>query len=178
MTLSIYGISHGARAGLAQTKYFQLKYGKDRNSPEAVFKESQTAHRLYPHNYYLCLFAAKLAYNKRFDDKRQLLPDRLNTAAYWCDTGLDLNYHKKQLRHLKAFLIKEQSITDAIVYWKGYVKWQFWNPFNHAILVQLYSEAGDFQRAMQSLAWVKGSEHYTSAKTKLNQAWKKEMTQH
>lgn len=175
--VSAYGIVHGTRAGLAQSIYHEVKFAKDAemHDPLAVSMRCNNAHRLYPHNYFFCIWIAEKAYYNRFGPDGREIQEYLRATQHWCDTGLELNFYNSQLRLLKTRLLKRESVSDAVEYWEKYVDWQFWEPYNHAMLVELYAASGDFGKAMESLTWVKGSRHYSHASRKLHEAWQKEM---
>jgi len=178
LVLSVYGIFHGIRASLAQAIYHYVKYGAGSKVVEdlrATFRRCQDSFRLYPYGYYLCIWTAEKAYYGRFGPNGKEVPERLEAARLWCERGLELNYYKSQLRRLKTRLLARESLPDAIEYWGKYVDWQFWEPYNHAVLVEMYAEAGDLNNALESLVWVEGSEYYEEASRKFDEAWKKEM---
>ena len=177
LTISVCGLIHGIRAGLAQAIYHETKFGEDveENDPLAVSRRCAYAHRLYPHNYLFCIWTAEKAYYNRFRPNGKERQDYLDTAKVWSDIGLNLNFYKSSLRLLKTRLLKRDSPAAAITYWEKYVDWQFWEPYNHAVLVKLYAAAGNFGKAMESLTWVEGSKHHADAYQKLRDAWQHEM---
>lgn len=174
LTLSLCGVVHGTRASLAQAMYHQAKYGSANNDTERIINRCENAHGLYPYNYYFCIWTAEKAYYAGLNSDGTNA--RRHTAAVraWCDRGLALNFHKSQLRLLKTRLLENESLAAAIKYWEEYVDWHFWEPYNHAVLAEMYAGAGDFDKAIRSLRWVKGSEHYDKASARLQEAWKRE----
>jgi tetratricopeptide (TPR) repeat protein len=174
--LSVCGLVHGIRAALANTLYFQAKYGSEKDNPTAIFALYEQAHWWYPFNYNFCILAAETAYYSSFAvDPKEAARRRL-LAARWCDTGLRLDFHKSQLRLLKTRLLATDSLPAAIRYWNDYVDWQYWEPYNHAVLVELYAQAGDFDKALESLALTKGSDSYNDASRKFVEIWDLEKT--
>lgn len=177
LAVSVYGIFHGARVGLAQAIYHHVKYGSEAGKVEnlrSALTRCQHTYRLYPYNYYFCIWMAEKAYYNRFGPDGKESPELLEAARLWCERGLDLNYYRSQLRRLKTRLLAEKSLPEAIKYWEKYIDWQFWEPYNHAVLVEMYAEAGDFSKAAESLAWVEGSRYYDETSEKLHKAWKRE----
>ena len=172
--LAAGGVWHGVRAGLAQALYYRAKYGAVRHDRAEVFRLCETAHRLYPHNYYFCIWTAEMAYYARPgagpEDDRFLL----SVASRWCDAGLRLNPYKSQLRMLKARLLALSSPADGARYWERYVDWHFWEPAHHAALAEFRAAAGDFDGAMESLKWAKGSPYYAAALRSVHDAWQRE----
>ena len=176
LVLSLCGIVHGVRAGMAHALYFQARYGGRESHPDAIFVLCEQADRLYPFNYNLCILAAKTAYAASFSGDRNESARLLALAERWCDKGLRIDVYKRSLRLLKTRLMAMKSLPDAIRYWEAYVEWEFWAPRNHAVLVELYSRAGDFDRALESLAWTRGSDCYADASRKFTEAWDREKT--
>lgn len=174
LIISVAGVVAGVRAGVAQGLYFQAKYGSARDNPDRIFALCENAYRLYPFNYNFCILAAETAYHTSFNVDRNEAARRRALAERWCSIGLRLNFHRSELRLLKTRLLAPDHLSDAIRYWEAYVDWQFWAPDNHAVLVELYSLSGDFDKALQSLEWVKGTPAYAEANRKLHDAWKQE----
>ena len=80
-----------------------------------------------------------------------------------------MNPYPRRMRFLKMYLIRRTSSEQALQYWKEYVEWQFWEPYNQAVLVDLYAACGQLAEAEKSLRWVKGSSHFPAAKQCLEQ---------
>jgi hypothetical protein len=168
------GIVHGLRAAVAQVLYHQAKYGSAHGDVFHTLSRCAAADRLYPHNYYFAMWAAERAYytqNVAADQTVALL----DAAQRWCDAGLAMNRHKSSLRLLKTRLLGRESPERASAYWEEYVGWNFWNPHNHAVLVELYLAEGRFGKASRALRWVKGSKYYGHAQQAVQKAWANEM---
>ena len=164
LVVSVAGLAQSARAGLAQTLYRTTKFGLVRHAaPEPTLRRAQQAHRLYPYNYYFCIWTAEKAYYERagFDGREQ--PARVEAARLWCDRGLALNPFNSQVQRLKTRLLARTSPRDALDFWKAYVDWYFWEPYHHAVLVDLYTRVGALADARDALRWVKDSPHYADA---------------
>lgn len=176
LAVAALGVWHSARASLSYMVYHHAKFTPPReyDRPETVARRCKDAHRFYPYNYYLCIWIAEKCWYARYDIDGSESAGRVELAREWCDRGLALNTRKSQLRLLKTRLLAKRSIREAIDQWRDYVDWHFWEPHNHAVLVELYAEAGDFAGATKSLEWVKGSKHYAEAQLKLHKAWAKE----
>jgi tetratricopeptide (TPR) repeat protein len=174
LAFSAYGIVYGIRVEWAQLRYFQAKYGSAKDNPDRIFSLCEKAYPVYPFNYNFCIWAAETAYYTSSEVSGNESIRRRALAERWCGTGLKSNFYKSQLRLLKTRLLAEEDLSDAIRYWEAYVDWQFWAPYNHAVLVDLYSRAGDFDKALQSLEWVKGSEYHEEARRHLQEAWSRE----
>lgn len=148
------GLLHAGRAAIASSLSYRAQYGKPAASVEQVLDLCRKASSLYPWNYYLVIFAAETAYYHSGDVTGGAREERLKLSRFWCERGLSLNVYKSQLRRLKTRFLWEESPLKAIEYWKAYTDWQFWEPYNHATLAELYARAGEFDLAEQSLKWV------------------------
>ena len=94
---------------------------------------------------------------------------------FLCNAGLRCNPYNGQLKLIKTRLFEEKSVAEAIAYWRDYVDWEFWRPYNHAVMSELYSEAGNIEKAQDELMWLKGSEYYEETRKFLLKAWGKEL---
>jgi hypothetical protein len=172
--LAGYGVFYSACSALAYRWYHHAKYGASARDPNAIFRLCEAAHRLYPHNYYFSAWTAEQAYHGRANVTAVEAQRRLGIARYWCSIGLAENRFNSQLRLLKARLLQSESPAKAAEYWQTYVQWQFWDPYNHAVLVEFFVANGDLERAAEALKWVKGSPWYDWAAGLLREAWKQE----
>lgn len=169
------GVCHACRVSAAQALYFRAKYGADAADGDKVLALCSMAHAFYPHNYYCALLAGQRAWDMRSgcssDEERAVLTA---LAAHWCDVGLALNPYQLDLRYLRMRILEAFSIQEAIAYWQRHVEWQFWAPYNHLVLVELHSKAGDFEKAVEAMKWVRGTEYEREASARLREAWEKE----
>jgi hypothetical protein len=156
LVISLVGMGHSLRAGLAQRYYWQAKFAKPEAGAERVLDLCCKAYVLYPDNYYFSILAAEKAYYAASDEKG-MKGKRLEQAAVWCERGLVQNWWKGSLRRLKTRILWEESPSRAIRFWNDYTEWQFWEPYNHAVLAELYAGVGDFENADQSLRWAAGT---------------------
>jgi hypothetical protein len=177
ISMSVVGIAHGLRAGVSQIIHCSTRYGSGNENitPEDASRKCEKAHKLYPYNYYLCAWMSEKAYYNLFDKEGKEIAGRKDIARAWCAKGLALNQYKSQLRLMNTRFLAEESLPEAIAYWREYVDWDFWDPYSHAVLVGYYAEAGDVESAAAELRWVEGSAHHKDSSRKLNEAWKKEM---
>ena len=172
--LGVAGIGQAIRAGWAQAMYHDAKYGSGRTmSPEETDSLCARAYRLYRHNVYFSIWTAEKAYYDGSDEA--LTPGRLAIAERWCDLGLRQNAHKRSLRLLKTYLLLRDDPAAALSWWKRYVDWHFWSPFNHSVLAELYALNGDDFRARQSMTWVVGSSHEAATRKAIQAAWRRDV---
>ncbi len=174
LAVSIAGITHGARAVCAYAIYHQARYMSGNPDPFRSLKTSERAHRLYPFDYNICIWAGETAYYNLIGPDGKELRDRVEAAGLWCERGLRLDPYKSQLRRLKANLMERESLPAAIRYWEEFVEWQYWAPYNHLALVDMYARAGDFDKALKSLKLIEGTEYHAEGRKRLLEAWRKE----
>ncbi len=171
----VAGCWHAGRAAAAHALYFNAKYGAAASDGDRVLALCSKAHRLYPHNYYCALLAGERAWDMRkgvSSEQERIILTAL--AVHWCDVGLCLNPYLSSLRYLRMRILEELSIRDAIAWWERHVEWQFWAPYNHLVLVELYAKTGQFERALEAMKWVRGTEYEKEASARLREAWEKE----
>jgi hypothetical protein len=176
VALGIFGAHYAWRASRAHLLYYHAKHGAGREDLPTILRSIEKAHRLYPHNYRFCTWAAEQAFHSRSEVRGEEREGRCRAAENWTDVGLGLNRFSGPLQLLKARLLARRDPAAAAAGWARYVNWHFWEPYNHAVLVDLYASSGDFDRASDELDWVRGSEHYEWALGRLQDAWRKEMT--
>jgi len=165
------GIVHGSRAAAAQWMYERAKYGADRASLPRVLALCESAQGLYPLNYYFCLWAAEQAYYASGAAGREAARA---AADRWCERGIALNPYNRELQIIRVRLWQERSPGLAAAQWARYVDWQFWDPYNHALLAELYAEAGEIEQALAELEWGRRSPYCAVARGRLLEAWERE----
>ena len=152
--LSACGIWIGVHAGLAQVLYHSAKHGPNSGDVDRVLSLCCQAYDLYPWNYYFAIYAAEAAYYRAGEPGGARWRDRMESARLWCDRGLKLNPWKSQLRRLESRFLWEESPAKAISYWSAYTDWNYWEPYNHQVLAEMYSKAGDFGHAHREIALI------------------------
>jgi hypothetical protein len=168
------GVVHGIRAGVAQAWYCRAKYGEPPADVDQSLALCQKAFRLYPHNYYFSILAAERAYATAQSASDAAATAWLRAAQLWCDRGLAQNVWRSQLRRLKTRFLWEESPAEAIAYWRRYTDWQFWEPYNHAVLAEMYARTGDLERATECLYWARGDPHGTEVRVLIRKAQEKQ----
>ena len=147
LAAAIWGVRTSAHACVAQFMYYEAKRGQYAGHVDRVLSQCRKAYDLYPWNYYFAIHAAESAYYGAGDRGTGQWAERMESARLWCDRGLALNPWKSQLRRLKSRLLWEESPGKAIAYWRAYTDWQYWEPYNHEVLAEMYAKAGDFEQA-------------------------------
>ena len=160
VVLAFLGVIHGVRAGVAQCLYREAKYGAQAADTDHVVDLCGRAYAWYPWNYYFSILAAEQAYYTADAVTGVARRNRLLQSQCWCDRGLIQNPWRSQLRRLHTRFLWEESPARAIHYWEAHTEWQFWEPYNHAVLAELYAKAGEFDKAEQALKWVQGAPDY------------------
>lgn len=175
LVLAVAGTRYGLRAGCAQAEYYRAKYGILRDQPARALELAERAHARYPLNFYLCSWAGEVAYYGDWGADAPAAPVRRELARRWCERGLALNGWYRPLRLLEARLAADVSLPEAIRLWESYVDWQFWDPYNHAVLAEFYSRGGRYEQALEALTWVRGSPYEEAARRQVQQAWADEI---
>ena len=164
LVVSGAGVVYGGRAAMASRLSCRAQYGSPPAGVEQILAWCREAYALYPWNYYFSIFAAEAAYYKADEVRGDARMERLRQARLWCERALLQNGYKSQVRRLKTRFLWEESPAAAIAYWEAYTDWQFWEPYNHATLAELYARAGEPGKAEQSLKWVEGDPSYAQAR--------------
>lgn len=173
LAVAVMGVWHGLRAGVAMVTYHQAKYGAASGDVTRNLRLCQRVYPLYPWNYRFSIFVAEQAYydhSATGERRRQLL----RQARLWCERGLTQNEWKSQLRRLKTRFLYDEAPLKAVQYWQAFADWQFWEPYNHVVLVEMHARNGDFNKAEAEMKWVTGSSHEASARTFIDrerQSW-------
>ena len=174
VAVCLVGIRHGIKAALAQANYHRTKYREAaRLSTSEADARCEVAHRLYPYNYHYVAWMAERAF---YGGDGGADTDRV-IAGKWCARGLKMNPYKAQFHLVHAYVLAERSPTEAARAWENYVDWDFWDPFNHAVLAELYASAGMLREAAAALFWVPDTPHYRWAREALREAWARELRQ-
>jgi hypothetical protein len=160
LAIAVLGLVHGTRAALAQIWYRQAKYGAASGEAEQILGLCRRAFVWYRWNYYFSIEAAERAYAAAEAGTATNREALLCQSQFWCERGLIQNRWKSQLRRLKVRFLWETSPSEAIRFWEAHTQWQFWDPYNHAVLAELHARAGDFEDAERSLKWTEGTLEY------------------
>jgi hypothetical protein len=86
-----------------------------------------------------------------------------------------MNPHVRELQLVKARWLADESINEAILSWRSFLEREFWDSFNHAVMVELYSRGGRYEDALDELAWVKDPKDLAYARQTIQQAWQDEI---
>ncbi len=170
------GAVHAGRAGSAELLYYRAKYGAWQHDADRGLAAVAKAHARYPWNYQHCIWAAETAFYGGWDEAGNERPGALDTATLWCRRGLDLNPYKSQLVLLDVRLTAYADLAAATRRWEAFVDWNYWDPHNHAVLVELYSRQGLYDKAIAALAMVNDRRLAQDARRHLQEALAAEMS--
>ena len=170
--LALAGTWYAVRVSRAQFDYHQLKHVQP-PGPDYV-ERTRALHKRYPRNYHLLAWATERA----FDQAQTLEGDaRLRALAetrQLCDWGLALNPYHLPFPIIHTALLSQDSLDAAIAYWETFVAWDYWNPYNHAYLVELYAADGRFGAASRSLRLIEHTSFSKDAIRALQHAYERE----
>jgi len=171
----VIGLIRGVCATAAQRLYYVSKFGACRDDIACIVRNCATAAQLYGANYYFFLWAAERAYDAYLDGGEDSERTFL-LASRWCDQGVALNPYNSSLRLLRTRLLQEEDPAAAADYWQRYVNWNPWHSHHHAVLTELYADAGQWRRALLALQFIEGRPHYAAARKALRAAMEREKT--
>ena len=175
IVLSAFGIQHAVRASLSAWGYYRAHYAAGAAGPDEVLRICERAYRQYPANHWLCLWAADIAFNDRDAGPEKHWLSRLDEAELWTRRGLLRNKYDARLRQMNARLMVRRSPAEAVACWREYLDWSFWYPEHHLVMLELCLAANDFEGAMESLRWLKGTPKAAEGSAKIRAAWSWEM---
>jgi predicted Zn-dependent protease len=172
LLISGFTLFRSLHASAAQILYHEAKYNTGNKSVRDILRLCEQSHRYYPHNYYFSIWASKAAWYlpavAGYEARQK------ESAEYWCDVGLRQNKYNNELRLLKTWILAEESPSMAASYLREYVEWDFWNPYFHSVLAELYTQAGDVENAVAELRWLKGTRYHEPVKSGILAAWGRE----
>jgi hypothetical protein len=175
LAIASIGVWHACRTARAQYLYWRSKHGPDNRQADKVFSNCDRAYRLYPHNYRFSTWTAEKAWYGRYENGAEGTVDRVAIAKRWSTRGLGMNPHVRELQLVKARWLADESINEAILSWRSFLEREFWDSFNHAVMVELYSRGGRYEDALDELAWVKDPKDLAYARQTIQQAWQDEI---
>jgi len=164
LALSCAGLFHAVRATWAAHWSRKAQCGPPTRDVEQVLECCRRAFVLYRWNYYLSTFAAEWAYYKADEVGGDLKAERMRQAELWCERGLMQNGYKSQLRRLKTRFLWERSPAEAIAYWESHTHWQYWEPYNHETLAELYAKYGELDKATCELKLIENFPAYEATR--------------
>jgi len=181
VTFGSYGFFHAVKASLSYKAYKRIKYGHftgtpmeiaPARSPTEVLPACERMMALYPHNYYAAVLAAHAAFMYALEDHESHVKERwIRTAQYWDDMGMRLNPYNVEIYSTHARILqKTGKPLEASRFWREEVlgirgefgepdntlrRGEFWNPDRHDTMAELYLHAGQLDRAVAELDWVR-----------------------
>lgn len=165
----VCGIFYGARAGLAQMLYFNVRYGSRTDCVETLLSAAERAQQLYPHNFYLPFLAADRGLEAAWNADCPNLGERyLRAAAYWSKQGLRINPYRQEINLIQARVLEAEGDPDAaIAWWLDFAHEMYWNPDHHARTVELALRNGRLEVAEQWLEMARRSGCYRRLRRQL-----------
>ena len=162
LVVAMAGVAEAVRGTVAAVYYQKATYGIPRPSTETALDLCRRAYGWYRWNYYFSIEVAERAY---YDAQAggTNAPVLLERARWWCERGLAQNPCKSQLRRLQTRFLWNESPAQAIAYWSAFTDWNYWEPYNHAVLAQLYAAAANFAEADRELALIRAFPDYADA---------------
>lgn len=165
------GVVHSLRVSLAQSLYHQARYGIEQMNVRGVLRRCESAHRLYPYNYHFTIYAGERAYHES-GGRSRVRDQRLRSEAIkWADISMELNPFRSSVQLLKTRLLADHSLEAAVALWDDFVEWHFWEPYHHLVRVELYSQAGMMEEALDAQRWTTGSRYEQEARQIVQNAW-------
>jgi tetratricopeptide (TPR) repeat protein len=180
LLLSTWGMIYAVRVSIAQLIYHHTKFGPNADGyvTHEVNTRCEDAYKFYKHNYYFSILCAEKSWYEYScstnNDVRA--KELLEIASKWCEIGLTQNKYRSQLRLLKARLLFLENPSQAIDYWKQYVEWDFWYPYNHAVLAEMYIDNGEYEKALKTLELIRNFKESEPLFLKLATAWQHDVT--
>jgi len=175
LVISVLGILHGARAGVAQAIYCRSRYMSPDATPERIAEDCNRAHALYPYNYYFCIWTGENAFHNRGKEGTTRAHNLLSVAEKWAHIGHELNPYNSEIKVLKTDVLSMSSIDAAVALWEPYLDWSFWEPFNHFVMVDLYIKAGRLDEAEEALYWLKDTRYFKDLAERLDAEFHKQL---
>jgi hypothetical protein len=176
LLLASAGIAGACYAGVvaaAQIDYLRLKYLQANLPIGPAGVVAARAQARYPHNHNLSILMAERYWQARHGAAQRA--HVLSEAERWCDLGLAQNPYSSALHVVKANLLAERDVSAAIVHWRAYVDWDYWNAYNHAFLGDLYCRAGRLEDAAAEVRLIQGTREHDWIARRLREALRAEL---
>jgi hypothetical protein len=140
-------------------------YGPSSNEVSRVLALADEAFAIDREHYHFWALAADDAWNARRVAPRPEAEELLGRqAGQWCRKALDANPWHPKARVLWASIVAERDPREALRYWQTCVEWQYWEPFNHALMAELLGRSGEFALASNTLERIKGMPYYEATR--------------
>jgi hypothetical protein len=150
------GLVYSLRAHSAQWTYHDLKFSGVAIHFEEADGRARDAQALYPFNYRLCDWMASQAWD-RYDSASKTRSTALSDVGDWTGNAIALNPYPRSICEIRRKYLEETSLTEAIRYWSEFVEWSFWDPYNHAVLLELHVRTRNLDGALSEMKWVRNS---------------------
>jgi hypothetical protein len=171
----IGGSVYSFRTAMAQGIYHDLKFGTDTVDFDGISDDARVAQHLYPVNYRLCSWVAQQAWDQ-YAATGESHKMQLNEALEWSARAVELNPYPRDIRESRRKSLEETNLAEAITDWSAFVDWNFWDPYNHAVLLELFVKANNLEGAFSELKWVRGTPYAVRSIDLLRALMEKEFT--
>lgn len=158
--LGLIGCGHSLRAELAQRLYHHIKFGATQPVFDELVSQARLAQDLYPCNYRLCEWVAQKAW-EQYAATNSTVP--LKDVTEWATAAAGLNPYPRNIREVRRKCFEAESLREAISYWAEFVDWSFWDPYNHAVLLELYVRSGNVEGVLAEMKWVRNTAYASRA---------------
>lgn len=165
IALCIYAIS----AAVGNASYAWAKFGPPRKHLAQSLRLCDRAWRFYPRNYFTCSYAAEATFHASAVHATEKA-ENLKRSKRWTQRGMRLNRYSRPLNLRWVSHLAREELARAIEHMQGYLEINFWHPYNHVVMAELYALAGEFDRAHQSMYWAAKSEYARSGWRRVNRA--------
>jgi len=166
---SIAACLYAVCAEIGNASYAWAKFGSARLDLDRSMRLCDRAWRFYPRNYFTCSYAAETTFHAPSGHAVEK-EKNLVRSKRWARRGIRLNRYSRPLNLRWAAHLAREDLSLAITHMRQYLELNFWHPYNHVVMAELYAQAGDFDRADQSMYWAEGSEYQRSGWRRVNRA--------
>ena len=154
--VGLAGVWHVTQSERVACLYREARYGNAAGDLERIRVLAERAYAISPVHYLFWTWVCERARDARPVAPGEEREEQTAVMACWCERGLAANPWSPALRVIHAGLLCERDPRAAIRWWESCVAWQYWEPYNHALLAELYARAGEFTRAFDILWRIRG----------------------
>ncbi len=153
------GAWHAVQSERVACLYRKARYGSAAGDLQQIRVLAERAYAVSPVHYLFWTWVAECARDAGKAATGEAREELASARARWCERGLSANPWSPSLRAIHAGLLCERDPRAAVRWWESCVDWHYWEPYNHALLAELYARAGDFPRAFGVLGRIRGQSY-------------------